>query len=1119
VAWARVAVADENWAPLQQVDVECFDVDTKQPISVVRSDGGGIALFTDLPENQRYFFKARTTRVSTGVGGRTYIGQVRLQILNVSSGITCYDVVVDPNEHGAYTTIQAAIDAYAPPVGVNRPWYIAIIPATYNENLVFRSTRRYALHGCAQTMSSPYGSQGELNANRDPIHVGGVNIKGTITMSGGGEGELNLRGIEIDTDTAAWTISVNYMVLRLENCYVGSGTTGAITGGVNAGIEIINSQVGSDDALKSVGLGLGASCVAINSVFRGFFDGSSQLGVRLSDCVVRAKRAADYVVKLGTLGMTSECRFAVLNCYIEQTDATGHGIHLYGFSTTSEEWGYQIENNFIDGANGGTAVKCDSGLDGAIIIGNIFHDWDTGINASGAPNVIAWPNLYVDVTTPTTGGGGSGTVLSPSHTLLDGNIHTDTIADPATAGDLIYANATPKWQSLAISIPAAGIRNVLGVDSTDTLPSWKAALDATNPADIAATASPGTSLIFSHRDHVHAHPVFPSGDLHPEYLTQAEADALYALISHTHAHADLTGVTPDQHHAGFVGFTIPGPANIDPDANDRITFVDSASVTWSSPGAGQIQATASGGGPHNLLDGSVHPDTLAGTVAAGDLVVGNATPKWARLAKGPAGYVLKAGVSTLEWGRLAYADLSDDPLATYLLRALSVQTLVATDDIEVTDSTPYTPIQSASAITLTSQPTIAAGRNGQIAYIANVGNYNITVQDVNVLGGSLLRLTANTVTIQPGGTLVMRYDSAVGFWMEVSVLNPQSFTPSISSFTMDGFSSATHEVGGANSPESPSTHNFALTYVGTPSSCSIDIDGGEINPSDYPVTLVSPYTSYSNAPNFYRATTIGGTRILTASAMVSGQPKTKTVTVTYYNSRYAGINTQATLLSSAQVVALGALAIDNSYNSGSKSGLAATGLNYIWYCYRSALGTANLYFGVNWKGDGTERASFTQIGSQSVTNASGFVESFYEYRSAIQGINSLPGAQGTSTLYLASSAYNNRIYMGPDASTDPIPTANIRALDDTASGTSKIASSVAGSYTITIGSGKYLWFCHPASIPDLATIKDHSTGFAVAGSYRTNVSHTNDLGYVETYRCWRSDNQGIFPSGGTVDVT
>jgi len=70
---------------------------------------------------------------------------------------------------------------------------------------------------------------------------------------------------------------------------------------------------------------------------------------------------------------------------------------------------------------------------------------------------------------------------------------------------------------------------------------------------------------------------------------------------------------------------------------------------------------AGGGTSHNLLDGSVHPDTLAGTVAAGDLVTGNATPKWARLAKGTATYVLKSGASILEWGQVAWGEITGKP--------------------------------------------------------------------------------------------------------------------------------------------------------------------------------------------------------------------------------------------------------------------------------------------------------------------------------------------------------------------------------------------------------------------------------------------------------------------------
>lgn len=39
-----------------------------------------------------------------------------------------------------------------------------------------------------------------------------------------------------------------------------------------------------------------------------------------------------------------------------------------------------------------------------------------------------------------------------------------------------------------------------------------------------------------------------------------------------------------------------------------------------------------GGSPHDLLDGSQNQDTLAGSVVLGDLIHGNATPKWARIA-------------------------------------------------------------------------------------------------------------------------------------------------------------------------------------------------------------------------------------------------------------------------------------------------------------------------------------------------------------------------------------------------------------------------------------------------------------------------------------------------------
>lgn len=52
---------------------------------------------------------------------------------------------------------------------------------------------------------------------------------------------------------------------------------------------------------------------------------------------------------------------------------------------------------------------------------------------------------------------------------------------------------------------------------------------------------------------------------------------------------------------------------------------------------------------NSLLDGVFHSDTVTGTVVRGDIVVGNSTPKWARLAKGSANSVLWGDGTDTTW--------------------------------------------------------------------------------------------------------------------------------------------------------------------------------------------------------------------------------------------------------------------------------------------------------------------------------------------------------------------------------------------------------------------------------------------------------------------------------------
>ena len=50
-----------------------------------------------------------------------------------------------------------------------------------------------------------------------------------------------------------------------------------------------------------------------------------------------------------------------------------------------------------------------------------------------------------------------------NHAILDGSVHTDSVADGVTRGSLIYGNATPKWDELVVGVADT----FLGSDGTD----------------------------------------------------------------------------------------------------------------------------------------------------------------------------------------------------------------------------------------------------------------------------------------------------------------------------------------------------------------------------------------------------------------------------------------------------------------------------------------------------------------------------------------------------------------------------------------------------------------------------------------------------------------------------
>jgi hypothetical protein len=289
--------------------------------------------------------------------------------------------------------------------------------------------------------------------------------------------------------------------------------------------------------------------------------------------------------------------------------------------------------------------------------------------------------------------------------------------------------------------------------------------------------------------------------------------------------------------------------------------------------------------------------------------------------------------------------------------------------------------------------------------------------------------------------------------------------------------------------------------------------GGDAG-TDYPHAIAAPYTSLTSDA-FNKGTTVGTVRTFTPSIVVNGQTlTTPTATVTYINRRYMGPSTQTTTLTTAQILGLDADAHGQSGLStiatGTFSSLNIEAGEYLWYAFRSAL-RATLYLTI-----ASEIAGFTEK-QQDVdhTNDSSFVEHFDTWRATTAAV-------GSVTAVVATSEGTNRFYMGPAVNgTDVITNAQILALDDTADGESGLYSTQARTWSaIKIEATEYLWYCHPDRVADMSLgyPKDAGTGFAIAGSYRDNVTHTNQYGYQETYRCWRSDNAGIFPSGSDVIV-
>lgn len=186
----------------------------------------------------------------------------------------------------------------------------------------------------------------------------------------------------------------------------------------------------------------------------------------------------------------------------------------------------------------------------------------------------------------------------------------------------------------------------------------------------------------------------------------------------------------------------------DPGATPGTALFLREDATWAAPSS----AT------HNVLS-ATHADTLTASVVRGDVLVGNSTPKWSRLAKGSANQVLAmdATATDVAWrsldSGLGYVKGPGPVTANYMVVFDgSTGTLVAARGIEWTEDA----------------ATVAgAVKSGKHFVLSTAGGGNVTY---TADGNCAFASTTGNVTFSVGGNLIMSIGSGVGLlsWMNYS---------------------------------------------------------------------------------------------------------------------------------------------------------------------------------------------------------------------------------------------------------------------------------------------------------------------------------------------------------------
>lgn len=280
--------------------------------------------------------------------------------------------------------------------------------------------------------------------------------------------------------------------------------------------------------------------------------------------------------------------------------------------------------------------------------------------------------------------------------------------------------------------------------------------------------------------------------------------------------------------------------------------------------------------------------------------------------------------------------------------------------------------------------------SGVSTFLATPSSANLAAAVTNETGSGNL-VFADATTSPPTANQVMKWNGSN--WVPGSITNATEF-----SFLVTGFTVLSGGVA-VSSPVEIGSGNWkpigGLTFTATYQQNSgmtgalIQIDSGTgITPWTLPLSLSSPYTSgTSAAATVYPSPGSGSYRTLTfrITATRGAENPTRTYAVTFANRRYWGTSSIPFGYTAADVTGFGfneltTTRLDASFTANAPT---ASGL-YIMYATPVLLGAATFW-------DNATNLQFAMQAPETVTvtNASGYAEPYYVYRSSNPNLGSV----------------------------------------------------------------------------------------------------------------------------------